>query len=55
MLRGYTKEATTDETTDVSKELIWLYVPDFNKYGRIDHIKYIPSLGNNDSDHVFWY
>ena len=34
------------------KELLWLYIPDFEKNGAMDHIKSIP--GVNEGDPSFW-
>lgn len=34
------------------KELLWLYIPDFEKNGAMDHIKSIP--GVNEGDPPFW-
>jgi hypothetical protein len=34
------------------KELLWLFLPDFEKHGAMDHILSIP--GENEGDEPFW-
>lgn len=36
LLRTYVKQARTSESQDVEKELLWLYVPNWEKMGIMD-------------------
>ena len=54
LLRNYIKSSAPDESSTLSKEIIWLYVPDFNNNGRLSTISYVPQAGSNSSDGAFW-
>jgi len=54
MLRSSLRASVATETDVVSRELIWLYIPDFNKLGRMGTIPFIPAAGKNTSDGAFW-
>lgn len=54
MLRGSLRASVATETDAPSRNLIWLYIPDFNKLGRMGTIPYIPASGKNTSDGAFW-
>ena len=54
MLRGSLRASVATETEALSRELIWLYIPDFNKHGRMGSIPYIPAAGKNNSEGAFW-
>jgi hypothetical protein len=54
MLRGALRASVATENEKPSRELIWLYLPDFNKQGRMSTIPFIPAPGKNTSDGAFW-
>ncbi|CDW71083.1 adenylyl cyclase [Stylonychia lemnae] len=54
LLRQYTNSSFANEGDDQTKELLWLYVPDYNKDGRMGSIAYVPSQGTNSSVNPIW-
>lgn len=59
LLRGLTRSAQASEVGEDDqlvlinrKELLWLFLPDFEKNGAMDHIVSIPGL--NEGDEPFW-
>jgi hypothetical protein len=54
MLRGTLRASVGLETDEPARELIWLYIPDFNKQGRMGSITYIPAPGKNTSTDAHW-
>ena len=55
MLRLYTKSSLPDETATLDKVLLWLYIPDFRKGGRMGNITFIPNQGKSNSSNVSDY
>lgn len=51
MLRGYTKSSREDDASEVTKELLWLYIPSFMDQGRMTTIRDIPDESGNGT---FW-
>jgi hypothetical protein len=45
MLRGFLKASVASEKDESSRDVVWLYLPDFNKQGRMATIEYIPKQG----------
>jgi len=54
MLRGFIKSSRANEEEEPSRSLLWLYIPDFNKQGRMSTIEYIPEPGSNNRTNAVW-
>lgn len=54
MLRGFIGSSAALETDTSEIQFLWLYLPDFNKQGRMAEISYIPAVGQNTSVGAFW-
>jgi hypothetical protein len=54
MLRGFLESSRSDEQQETSRTLLWLYIPDFNKQGRMSTIEFIPSRGSNNRTNAVW-
>ena len=54
MLRGFLKAATADEGTDPDRQLIWIYLPDYNKQGRMSTIEYVPKMKSTSRVDAVW-
>lgn len=54
MLRGFLLSSTPSEDQAPSRSLLWIYVPDFNKQGRMSTIEYIPAPGYNNRTNAVW-
>lgn len=52
MLRNYVKASKAEDNDDVTKEVLWLYLPDFTQNGRMRTIVSIPDADNNKT--VYW-
>jgi hypothetical protein len=51
LLRQYTRSSSQGDTSEVTKTLLWLYVPDFLQKGTLSDIKSIPS---QTGDSTYW-
>lgn len=45
MLRGFYRSAIADENDELTREFVWLHLPDFNNSGRMGTIPFIPASG----------
>jgi len=54
MLRGFLKSSSASEADEPSRKLLWIYVPDYNKYGRMSTIEFIPASGQSNRTGAVW-
>ena len=54
MLRGFLASSRSSESEEPSRTLLWLYIPDFNKGGRMGSIEYIPAPGMANRTNAYW-
>jgi hypothetical protein len=54
MLRGLLKSSIANENDEPSRSLLWLYIPDYNKRGRMSTIEYIPAPGFSNRTNAVW-
>ena len=54
MLRGFLKSSRSNEVDEPSRTLLWLYIPDYNKKGRMGDIEYIPKSGTSNRTNAIW-
>lgn len=54
MLRGFLKSSRSNEVDEPSRTLLWLYIPDYSKKGRMGDIEYIPKSGMSNRTNAIW-
>ena len=50
LLQMYVKASAIPEDSDLTWEVLWLYVPDYNKQGQMAEIDKIPNSGQTFAD-----